>query len=616
MSRGTPTRPAGSDIFVASNIDSSTPTDTNAPTASLVAGGQSFSGGVMHDRDSDRSGDSGLLVSSSGDSGTTFLPRVAATDTSSDDLDPACCDPSVAADSFGNLFLTYLADLPNGAYAVPLYVSTDNGVTWSEIKRWRGNPDQPTVTAGNGIVAVTFTSGESAVMSSARVTGAGPSGVGRFSALQRVPGPGGSFGDIAIGPGGQIAVAYITELTSERSDIYVSVDRDGPGPLSFGKAVRLARVNVGAFTKVAAQSDRAIDTEISLAWDRSGGPATGRLYATYTDRTSPDGSGDGTKIVTRFSDDGGSSFGDEVRLDDGPDAASKILPRSVLDQTNGVLIVGWHDTRFDTGSGSDSTDAVANNDVAYVATVAVPTAGSLDVSPNRRVSPGVTNAAHAAGNVELGDYTGLDAHASLAVAAFADNSNTTGDNPDGTHHEQDIYVARMQVSGIDNTGAPGSLRPDDLSSLVRGLPSAVRRGRSLAVTVRLKDPAGFPLNELGTITLVDDQGRALNVTITRRSVSADLRTASLSLRVTRPDGAPFTSADNGAYSLVLDNLTDALGQLTPTRLLGTLRVNVASPRASVFSNVTVSAQPPSNQSQLKKSPRITPWHEPTPAFNI
>jgi hypothetical protein len=229
-----------------------------------------------------------------------------------------------------------------------------------------------------------------------------------------------------------------------------------------------------------------------------------------------------------------------------------------------------------------------------VATVAIPTRTSLDVSPNVRVTPGVTNASLGGSGVELGDYTGLDAAGGIAVAAFADNSNTTGDNPDGTHADQDIYVARLQIADATVDGAAGSFRGDGLSALLQGGGRAIRGGRAASLSVTLKDAAGLSLEKLGSLSLSDDTGESLALTVTRRAISADLRTAVVSMKVMRPDGASFSVTDNAVYHLTLSNLTDRLGQVTALRSLGNITVNVRPPiifAVPVVTRVFVAPQP-------------------------
>ena len=62
-----------------------------------------------------------------------------------------------------------------------------------------------------------------------------------------------------------------------------------------------------------------------------------------------------------------------------------------------------------------------------------------------RVSAG-TSAESASNNVnDYGDYAGLAFYNGAFYPVWADNSNSTGDNPDGTLNELDIYTARVRV---------------------------------------------------------------------------------------------------------------------------------------------------------------------------
>jgi hypothetical protein len=62
------------------------------------------------------------------------------------------------------------------------------------------------------------------------------------------------------------------------------------------------------------------------------------------------------------------------------------------------------------------------------------------------VSEGTSNAIAAANGVQYGDYTGLTFHAGRFYPSWADNSNSTGDNPDGALSKFDVYTARISLS--------------------------------------------------------------------------------------------------------------------------------------------------------------------------
>src|SRR5204863_6474657 len=128
--------------------------------------------------------------------------------------------------------------------------------------------------------------------------------------------------------------------------LYVSTDPDGLGPLPFGTPVALSVTNVGGFDSIPAQDDRSVDAEIGLAFDRSGGPFNGRLYAVYTNEI-PDESNN-TDIFLRFSDDSGGRWSAPIRVNDDTTNKSQFLPRIAVDSLTGNIALTWLDSRKDT----------------------------------------------------------------------------------------------------------------------------------------------------------------------------------------------------------------------------------------------------------------------------
>ena len=132
---------------------------------------------------------SGLFHGWSGDGGRTWsTDRIA----DGDSLGFACCDPSLASDSFGNVFLAYLSS----SIAVKVAVSTDGGATFTPLadlgpaegatlsEPGKGNlgggpqlgsGDQPSIVAADNQVWVTYT-GSTIVSQGATVTGLGQVG--------------------------------------------------------------------------------------------------------------------------------------------------------------------------------------------------------------------------------------------------------------------------------------------------------------------------------------------------------------------------------------------------------------------------------------------------------
>jgi hypothetical protein len=398
----------------------------------------------------------GLFEGYTTDGGATWNTSIIA---DGDSLGFACCDPSLAFDPFGNLFLVFLkASLPNN---VPVALSTNGGATFSILQSVippatgpaapfpsraarSGIADQPTVTAGQNSAWLTFTAGSGTVVAAgASVTGLGS--VGSFGAREAVPTTNGrgDFGDIAIGPSGQVLVTYEKPTGQQtQAKLYVSRDPDGLGPQSLSSPTRATKTNVGGFDYIPAQAGRSVDAEAGLAYDRTGGPHNGRVYLMYTQET-PDESNN-MDVLVRHSDDDGATWSAPVRVNDDTTTNSQFLPKLALDPTTGNLAVSWYDARNDQGTaGSGDTDGVPNDDAQFFASFS--TDGGASFLANIRVSKGTSNSADANNGIDFGDYTGLGFYGGKAWPAWADNSNSTGDNPNGTLHELDVYTAKVKL---------------------------------------------------------------------------------------------------------------------------------------------------------------------------
>ncbi len=301
--------------------------------------------------------------------------------TAADPLGDICCDQQLAWDRFGNLWMTYLV---NSSGDVLVALSTDGGTSFTKVADIQQKfGDQPSIAVGPNSVWVSYTHSPGTQIQAfgAPVTGLGQ--FGTFSTPENVPSPGnGDYGDTAVGPGGQVMVTYQNSTNGQGgADIYVAVDPDGLGSAGFGKPAKVAHSLVGGFDYIAAQPDRSVDAEANLAWDRSGGAHNGRVYLIWTQETPNESSGD----------------------------------------TNGV----------------------PNDDFQIWATDS--TNGGATFAPNFQVSQGTSNAVDANSFFDTGDYT----HAAFVAGSFwpawSDNSNSTGDNPNGTLHQFDLYTAKVSI---------------------------------------------------------------------------------------------------------------------------------------------------------------------------
>jgi hypothetical protein len=352
-------------------------------------------------------------------------------------------DVTASFDSFGNLFF---GDLDTSQH-VRIALSTNGGATFNALftSSSTGN-DQPTVVTGPGSIGgqgsvwVSYTLAGTATTAPLVARGAPVTGLGSIGAFtaEQTASSSGDFGDICIGLTGQIMVVYQDPNTTSGPDtLEVNVDTNGLSSGGFGATINATTTQVGSFVTIPAQSRRQIDSESGLAWDRSGGPHNGRVYLVYTDRANT--STTDTDIYVRSSDNNGSTWSSRVRVNDDPvgNGKSQFLPRIAIDQTSGSIAVSFYDCRNSPG----------NNTTELWATIS--TDGGASFLPNVKVSAGASSAlvsAISSTKFDYGDYTGLAFHAGTFYPCWADNSNSTGDNPSGANSSFDIYTARVTVN--------------------------------------------------------------------------------------------------------------------------------------------------------------------------
>ena len=399
----------------------------------------------------------GMWRAVSFDNGATWTSGPIADGT--DDLGQACCDPNGSFDSYGNYFLVYL---DARAKKVQTAYSTDGGSTLHFLatidhsdnasptnngQKWGAGTDQPSLATGPFGTWFVYkpysTGGRLLTVRGVRVTGLGV--FGSWSPAETAPGPkDGSFGDIAVGPAGQVLITYQDNTSGQgASTIWTNIDADGFGPAGMSAARVATATNVGGFDYIGPQSHRSVDAESGLAYDRTGGAHDGRVYLVYTNE-SPDESDD-TNIYVRTSDNDGATWSAPHRVNDDAGTNSQFNPHIALDPSTGYVAVGFHDARNDLGlGGAGDTDGIANTDAQYWVTVSKD--GGATWAANVQVSAGTSNAKDAHNGIDYGDYTGLGFAGGFIHPAWADNSNSTGDNPDGALDRFDVYSAAITVN--------------------------------------------------------------------------------------------------------------------------------------------------------------------------
>lgn len=370
----------------------------------------------------------------------------------------ACCDPTLAWDSFGNLYITYLAALVGpGSPSVETLLSTDAGLTFTNLASFAGSQDQPTIVAANTTapgapVAVWIVWNQSGQMRArgAAVTGLGV--IGAFGALQTIPGTNNcSFGDVAIAPDGAVAQVCQSPTGGQGpGNLRVNTDADGLGPGNFGAVVTATATNVGGFDFIPPQNARSVDAEAGLAYDRNpASPRFGRLYLVYTDETVNENND--TNIMLRWSDNDGATWSAAIQVNDDPAVPirSQFLPRIATNPATGNIGVCWHDAR----------NSATNTAMEVFCTVSTPTAAVPAFIANAVVSDAASTSNGF--GVEFGDYAGMayiegggpPGAARFEHPIWGDTSNSTGDNPNGTA-SFDAYTNWVRGGPSTNEGDP------------------------------------------------------------------------------------------------------------------------------------------------------------------
>ncbi|MEO8198447.1 MAG: hypothetical protein ABI689_17175, partial [Thermoanaerobaculia bacterium] len=347
---------------------------------------------------------------------------------------------NLAWDKFGNLYATFIN---GGTNAIVTMLSVDGGTTYSPLASFGGSIDQPSVVAtelpgGNVALWIVWNQSSAMVARGALVTGPGPANIGAFGALQAIAtGASCSFGDLSVSPTGAVVQVCGPQGGQTGGNIVINVDADGLGAGGFGPAITATTTLVGGFDFITPQSNRSIDTEAGLAFDRNpASPHFGRLYLIYTDEAVQESND--TNVMLRFSDDTGATWSTPpIQVNTDATTRSQFLPKIASDPATGNVAICWHDTR----------DSATNTAMEEWCDTFVPASfpsflGNVQVSDGASISTDTS--------MDFGDYSGLALGAGIAHPIWADSSNSTGDNPNGTA-AFDTVTDRHSVLAADYT---------------------------------------------------------------------------------------------------------------------------------------------------------------------
>jgi hypothetical protein len=355
---------------------------------------------------------------------------------------PESLDPTVAFDSQGNAYVSYLPTNGGPLQSIAVAKSTDGGQTFSQASLLAiGSltpvlvlPDHPKMAIDTNpespfrdTVYVTWDTGTIIDGRTARVDlmlSRSTDGGQTWSTPRSIfTSPNYIMNTQSVGPDGTLHVGLTIPLNASGGATLSSL-RSTDGGTTFAPPVTVATVQTTNFPilgtllpmlPTAAVQDRGgeVAAQQVLDTDRSAGPHRGRVYLAFADRPDAVNRPLDTDIYLQFSDDHGQTWSSRQRVNDDGVGNGQFFPSLSVDRANGEVVLSWYDTR---------RDPINFQKTDVFLAVGTPTEDGMHFGPNRRITKAQSDESAANPNALgfYGDYEGIVAYGGVAHPVWSD----------------------------------------------------------------------------------------------------------------------------------------------------------------------------------------------------
>ncbi len=250
--------------------------------------------------------------------------------------------------------------------------------------------------------------------------------------------------DLATQKNGTVHVIFDTltcgsTCTAERTFYTKSTN----GGASWSTPVLVKSHNLVGFSNnsnPSAQDNRGIGVLGAIDVDNSGGACDGTLYAAFGDLTSSSSSVNTADVYVSRSTNGGASWSTPVKVnDDGLSNRIQFHPFLVVDQSNGQVVVAWHDARNDSNNRKVDYYVARSTDCGQTFSANQQVSAPTSEFNNSSISYSDENTSDNpnANPNQYGEYLGLDAQNCKAYMSWTD-----------TRHYFPSYTSESQAENL------------------------------------------------------------------------------------------------------------------------------------------------------------------------